>query len=92
MVKRGRDESLVMILTMGMNITTKSILSNENVCGKLINRHLLRKASAEILKAEKKFFTLYWLRFDKTSLHILDCFFVVFVDFGNDSSTGSTIG
>ena len=41
----------VMTMTMGMNITTKSILSNENVSGELINRHLLRKASAEILKA-----------------------------------------
>ena len=40
-----------MTMTMGMNITTKSILSNENVSGELINRHLLRKASAEILKA-----------------------------------------
>ena len=35
----------------GMNIIIKSILSNENDSGDLINRHLLRKASAEIIKA-----------------------------------------
>ena len=36
---------------MGMNVTTKSIPKNENVAGDLINRHLLRKASAKIIKA-----------------------------------------